>query len=74
MNKPKSPCVQDCPDRTETCRITCSRQKAYEKEMETYRAQKARVARGNRDYADHIRRINDRRRRHSWNKKSRKDE
>lgn len=74
MMHPKSPCAKGCPERSETCYISYPRQKTYEKEMEAYRAYKARIYRGNCDYADHVRRINERRRRHSWNKKARKDE
>ena len=69
MNHPESPCRKDCPDRTAVCRLSCPKQRAYEKEMEAYRGWKDRELRGKRDYGDHIRRLTEKRRRHSLHKK-----
>lgn len=50
MNKPKSPCVQDCPNRTATCKISCPKNQAYEKELFKWREERARQIRGEQDY------------------------
>lgn len=64
MNRPKSPCVQDCPNRTATCKIRCPKNLAYEKELFIWREERERQIRGEQDYADHLVMLSDRRRKH----------
>ena len=64
MNKPKSPCVQDCPNRTATCKISCPKNQAYEKELSVWREERERQIHGEQDYAAHLVRLAERRRKH----------
>ena len=65
MNRPKSPCVQDCPNRTATCKISCPKNLAYEKELSVWRKERERQIRGEQDYAAHLVMLSDRRRKHN---------
>lgn len=64
MNRPKSPCVQDCPRRTATCKISCPKNLAYEKELSVWREERERQIHGEQDYAAHLVMLSDRRRKH----------
>lgn len=64
MNRPKSPCVQDCPNRTAICKISCPKNLAYEKELSVWREERERQIRGEQDYAAHLVMLSDRRRKH----------
>lgn len=40
MNRPKSPCVRECPDRCAMCQLTCEKHEAYEAEKLRYYEEK----------------------------------
>lgn len=56
----KCPCKKDCPDRSGTCRFTCERHKAWEKQHRAELEEKNRQKAIECGYIEHIVRISDR--------------
>lgn len=57
MNKPKSPCVQDCPDRDQWCHCRCEKNLAYERDLAKWREEDTQRKQSEQDYISHALKI-----------------